>query len=83
MNLTIGGVVILLEEKVGPVWNFDSDDLVDDLMAIENVKEVTGPLINGIVAVTVEVEDDRPLYWQINDAKKKIRAVWDKYAKGE
>ena len=81
-RITVGGVVILVDERPGRLFvNLeDSIAFTDALFSIPGVREVSGPLVKGVYAITCDIDNDQPVEAHVARLTKQIRRVWTGHA---
>ena len=82
VNISVGGVVILVDERPGGLFVNLEDSIMfrDDLFAVPGVREVDGPLVNGIYAITCDIDKDQPVEAHVDRLQKQIFRVWARHA---
>ena len=77
---SIGGFVILYEEiDIDYGEKYQNDAIDERLLEIKHAKMVEGPFINGVWAITFEVDDRKELLRQIETARQKVEKVFGRY----
>ena len=77
-RITVGGVVILVDERqVGKYVSYaNSVQFFDEIQAIPGIQKIEGPLVNGVYAITCEIDNDQPVEAHVARLTKQIRRVW-------
>lgn len=86
-RITVGSVVILIDERPSGLHVHHGSNPYDNSMqfvfalhTIPGVKEVNGPLINGIYAITCEIDFNQPMKAHVDRLTRQIRRVWTSFA---
>lgn len=78
-SVEVGGVTVLLNNLDDAFFASDMyDDLLDTLHNLPEVKEVEGPLINGIIAITFSSPSPREYAYYI----EMVKACYDRFMEG-
>ena len=81
-RITVGGVVILVDERPGGkyVSYANSVQFSDEILSIPGIQKIEGPLVKGVYAITCEIDNDQPVEAHVDRLTKQIRRVWTRYA---